>query len=284
MAASYVYSEPLHVHMISHGRYAVLRGEFMVPPNIELWQYSQPGQILSLVEAHHIYNSGGKEAEDLYLIKRDDGEIYASSFKLERISPGSKTKDLELTFTVDEFPGFKMGISASDGSVEIPTKANTIHLSELLSHLSSILPQDRVTKVIQLSCRSGTYIEYVPDVNEMRRAIEKCSTKKDYNSLLAFGYRLDVAFDNTSFFRTSSDKIAEQISCLIKNNIPLEAFHTTETLIAYISQGQSGGSKKLLSRKKRKPRKSKKSNKPRKSHKSRVKLRKKTRKSKKTRK
>lgn len=246
-------SEVPYITILSHGRYTPLETTFIVPKNIILWQYSTPGQILSLIEAMYIIKQGGKIVNPFYLIDRESGEKYGSFYKAFSIKPGEKTKDLQLDFTINEFEGLQMGIQSSTGYLEIPIEKKTVLLSELLNKISSNIPQDSVIPVIQLSCRSGNYISTTPDYNELIRAIESCKTKNDVQNLLYLKRSHIDAFNPKYYFLTEDAEVCEVLSCLIERNFPLHYFETTEEILTFINSHQpkkGGYSKKKTEKQK----------------------------------
>mgnify|MGYP007022325727 CR=1 FL=1 len=233
------------VHVVSHGRYSMLGTNIQVPKNISLWQYTPPNSKISLIEAEYILQKGCNVVNPFYLIDRHTGEIYNSTYIAKNTPPSGFTKDLIMEFTVNEFEGFQMGIADSTGYLELPSTAKTISLGQILTYLSNKYPKDKVTPVIQSSCRSGTYLDYVPDVNEMKRVIEKCRTTKKYKNMLYLDIPFTRAYNPDLFFLTEDEKTANDIQCLIKENVSLLQFRTTEDIIAVLSSSaQSGGKRK----------------------------------------
>jgi type III secretion system FlhB-like substrate exporter len=239
-------SEVPYITILSHGTYTILEKTFIVPKNIILWQYSTPGQILSLIEAMYIIKQGGKIANPFYLIDRESGEKYGSFYKAFSIKPGEETKDLRLDFTINEFEGIQMGIQSSTGYLEIPIEQKTMLLSELLNKISSNIPENSVVPVIQLSCRSGNYISTTPDYKELIRAIESCKIKNDVDNLLYLKRSHIDAFNPKYYFLTEDAEVCDILSCLIERNFPLHYFETTEEIIKFINsqQPKQGGNSK----------------------------------------
>lgn len=239
------------VHIVSHGTYLQTGDTFTVPPNIVLWQYSPPGTIMSLLEATYIVRQGCSVVEPFYLIQRNNGTVFSSTYKATSIQPGTKTKDLQLDFTVNEFEGFTMGINSSTGYLEIPTERKVINLSTLLNKISSKIPAGVTLPVIQLSCRAGTYTSFTPDKDELIRAIDKCNRKTDFLDMLYLNVNHKVAFDPTNFFLTKDTGTAKTLSCLINDNFPLYNFKTVEDITATLDEedmGQSGGRRRINKR------------------------------------
>lgn len=242
-----------YITILSHGNYTPLNETFIVPNNIILWQYSTPGQILSLIEAIHIIKEGGKVVEPFYLIDREDGTIYSSKYKAFSILPGKQTKDLLLDFTINEFEGIQMGVQTSAGYTEIPTQRTTIKLSELLMKLSAKLTAEgaqTAVPVIQLSCRSGNYAEAKPDYDELIRAINACKEKDAYENMLYLKRSYNDAFNPKLYFLTKDVHFGEILSCLIERNFPLQNFNTSDDILAFIdSHKPKTGGKRSKSRK-----------------------------------
>lgn len=236
----------VYITMVSHGRYIETGETFTVPHNIALIQYSVPNSILSLVEANHIMNvtdSNYNLTKDLhlvkpfYLISRHDGEIYNSKYEGIVVLPGSQTKNLQLDFTKD-IPGFIMGIKDSNGAVVTPKfDSVTTTLNNAIIELSRILPQDKLTYVIQLSCRMGNYS--IPDKQELERAVLKCNSDDDFIHVLNIDTTDKTIFDERNFFYTENKEQAVQVSCLIDNKFPLDHFYTTDDIFNYTPKQES---------------------------------------------
>jgi len=220
------------IYVVSHGNYPPLSLDITVPNNINLIQYSIPGLPLSKIEANQIIKYRCSKVPNYYLIDKNDGEIYKSEFKRHVTGPGDTTKDLTLNFTPNEMDGFRIGIF-TESEQFIPDTHTQSSLKDILINISRRLKQtlgEKIVDVIQLSCRGGSYREFIPNRTEFMRALNACNYDRNIHAKIRDLqlHHYDITTDD--YYVTQYVDEAEKLSCLIERNYPLDNFKTVEKL------------------------------------------------------
>jgi hypothetical protein len=98
--------------------------------------------------------------------KTNTDEKYIFNYRYTELSPNSFTKNLNLNFNLEEIQGIKLGIVFPENTIATRTdliQNNVIvDLQSLLYDISKYfknnsLFSDKIIKVIQISCRSGSF-------------------------------------------------------------------------------------------------------------------------------
>jgi len=213
--------------ILSHGDYFPLDNNniqyFKIPSNICLIQYSTPELPLTALEANYlikydnIYNCNPFKKQLTLIKKNDFNEKYKFNYRYTELQPNTTTKNLMLSFNLDEVEGIKLGILFPNTNEatkkQLIQKETILPLNELLNDLSLYFKKNygnNIIKVIQISCRSGLFLpsqelslypsNYI--IDELIRKLDAIKIKNGVDELYKKYYRKSI--ENITYQKSSN--------------------------------------------------------------------------------